>query len=132
MKHHGPSNGHDGLDVPLGDCIVMMGTSSSKMNHSLKLCKLRVELLGSKRRSIVSEKRLDDDPQVVRQQLVLLLGLQGFIMGSQVRLEFNIKDLWSKDTHHGKEISTKSRLNGRLVRLHMNLLHTGWCPDNQV
>ena len=66
MKHHDLSDGYDDLNVPLGDCIVTMGTSSSETNHLLKLCELRVELLGSKHQSIVSEKRLDDDPQVAR------------------------------------------------------------------
>ena len=63
--------------------------SASKTNHLFKLCGLQVELLGSKRQSIVSLIRLNDDPQISGEQLVLLLGLQS-CMGSQVRLEFNM------------------------------------------
>ena len=56
VKHHGPSNGHDGLDVSLSDGVVMVGTCASKADHLFKLGKLRRKFFGGKCGSVVSQE----------------------------------------------------------------------------
>ena len=64
MKHRGQGNGHDCLNVPFSNGVVMMCSRAGKSDHLLEFGKLQGELvLGGKCCTIVSQKGLHDDPQ---------------------------------------------------------------------
>jgi len=113
VKHHSSSDGHDGLDAAFSFTIVMMSSSTSETNDLFKLCELRGKRLGTEGRSIVSEKRLNNDSKISTQQLVVFFGLQGF-MGVEMRLKLDVSVI-------GRVIHEDTATTVHLVRIRLAL-----------
>ena len=67
VKHHRSGYCHDGLDVPFSNSIVMMSARSCEANHLFKLGKVRGELFGGERGTVVGKKGLYNNSQVSAQ-----------------------------------------------------------------
>jgi hypothetical protein len=78
VDQHRSSDGHDGLDVALGNPIVMMGADSSKESLLIELEDVFCEGLRREVGSVVEEVLLRNHSSVSAHELEGLLGLKRF------------------------------------------------------
>ena len=81
MEHHGSRNGHDGLDGPFGDTIVMVGADSSILGDLGELGEMFTIFGAGECGGIVAEVFGDDDSKIARGLLrCLRYPLKGFLL----------------------------------------------------
>ena len=77
MEHHGSRNGHDGLDGPFGDTIVMVGADSSILGDLGELGEMFTIFGAGECGGIVAEVFGDDDSKIASQSFEILFSLEG-------------------------------------------------------
>jgi hypothetical protein len=89
VDQHRSSDGHDRLDVALGDTVVMMGADTSEESLLIELEDVFGKGLRSEVRTVVEEVLLRNHSGVSAHQLESFLGLERF-GGAESGLQFNV------------------------------------------
>jgi hypothetical protein len=89
VDQHRSSDGHDRLDVALGDTVVMMGADTSEESLLIELEDVFGKGLRSEVRTVVEEVLLRNHSGVSAHQLEGFLGLERF-GGTESGLQFNV------------------------------------------
>lgn len=89
VEHHGPGDGHDGLDCSFGVAIVVMSTDTGEAEDLFESGEFLLELGRSKAGSVVGEERRWGDSMIAAHLFELGLGFE-CLMRRHVLLELDM------------------------------------------